>query len=95
LLAVPSTSQAASAALALASKVKSPRVPSKVVRSNSGSGQRWSNRQQRLVDKNPKAGGQRSKEFTQTLKGAKLTRNAMSKLGKGLFQIFNSFFVNY
>jgi len=81
-LAGPSTSQQA-IINGGASKVKSPRTSSKVVRSNSGSGQRWSHRQQRMVDKTPsKPGGGRSKELSSTLKGAKLTRNAMNKLGE-------------
>jgi hypothetical protein len=83
ILAGPSTSQAAVTAGILQNKVnKSPRVPPKVQRSNSGSGQqRWPTRP-RVPEKSPKGGGgARPKEFTQTLKGAKITRNAMTKLG--------------
>jgi hypothetical protein len=77
----PSTSQAAAAAAS--NKMKSPRVTAKVQRSNSGSGQRYPNRPQRLAEKTQKPGANnRQKEFTQNLKGAKITRNAMSKLGK-------------
>lgn len=67
----------------MANKIKSPRVPAKVQRSNSGAGgqQRWPNNRPRVPEKSPKAGGSRPKEFTQTLKGAKITRNAMTKLG--------------
>ncbi|XP_035704530.1 uncharacterized protein DDB_G0283357 isoform X3 [Folsomia candida] len=86
LLSGPSTSQAAAGAMA--NKIKSPRVPAKVQRSNSGAGgqQRWPNNRPRVPEKSPKAGGSRPKEFTQTLKGAKITRNAMTKLG----QLLNS-----
>ncbi|CAG7733067.1 unnamed protein product [Allacma fusca] len=76
---IPGTSQQALAALA-SSKTKSPRLPTKIHRSNSNSGSArlnaWSSRQRLAIEKGMKA----SRKESSPHKSGKLSRTAMSQI---------------